>query len=137
MRRVTRADGTVVACTWDYRDGMTMLRAFWDAAVTVDPAAPHEGRVMPFCTTAELEELWHAVGFADVRTDALVVERTYADFDDFWDPFTFGVGPGGAYCMSLDPEQREAVRRECFRQLGEPADRFTLTARAWFVAGRV
>jgi SAM-dependent methyltransferase len=32
MRRVTRADGTVAACTWDYRDGMTMLRVFWDSS---------------------------------------------------------------------------------------------------------
>lgn len=135
MRRVTRHGGTVAACTWDYRDGMTMLRVFWDSAVAVDPAAPHEGRTMPFCAAAELEELWRAVGLRDVRTDALVVARTYSDFDDFWEPFTFGVGPGGAYCVSLDPEQRDAVRRECFRQLGEPTDPFELTARAWFVVG--
>lgn len=38
MRRVTRPGGTVAACTRDDRDGMTMLRAFWDAAVVVDPA---------------------------------------------------------------------------------------------------
>jgi ubiquinone/menaquinone biosynthesis C-methylase UbiE len=137
MRRVTRPGGTVAACTWDYRDGMTMLRVFWDAAVAIDPQAPHEGRVMPFCTTADLAELWSAVGLRDVHADGLVVERTYAGFDDFWEPFTFGVGPGGAYCVSLEVEHRQTLREECFRQLGEPREAFMLTARAWFVGGRV
>lgn len=136
MRRVTRPGGSVAACTWDYRDGMTMLRVFWEAAVRVDPSAPDEG-AMAYCTAAELEQLWREVGLMNARTDALVVERTYADFDDYWEPFTFGVGPGGAYCTSLDADRRDAVRRECFRLLDEPAGPFTLTARAWFVCGNV
>ena len=135
MRRVTGRGGTVGACTWDYRDGMTMLRVFWDSAVAVDPSAPHEGRTMRFCTRDELEQLWREVGLAEVETGELVVERSYADFDDFWEPFTFGVGPGGAYCVSLDPPQREALREECFRQLGSPAGPLDLTARAWLVRG--
>ena len=135
MRRVTRSGGTVAACTWDYRDGMTMLRVFWDAATTVDPGAPHEGRTMPFCTTDDLERLWLDVGLGDVTTDELVVERAYADFDDFWEPFTLGVGPGGSYCVSLDAGTREALRAECFRLLGSPEGPLPLTARAWFVRG--
>ena len=38
MRRVTRAQGTVSACVWDYGAGMQMLRFFWDEAVSLDPA---------------------------------------------------------------------------------------------------
>lgn len=135
MRRVTRPGGTVAACTWDYRDGMTMLRVFWDAAVAVDASAPHEGRVMAFCTAEDLERLWHEVGLAEVEAGALVVERSYTDFDDFWEPFTLGVGPGGSYCMSLAPPQREALRETCFRELGSPAGQLDLTARAWLVRG--
>jgi len=134
MRRVTKAGGTVAACTWDYGDGMTMLRVFWDAAVAIEPSAPHEAE-MPYCTPDELGRLWEDAGLADVRTDAIVVERTYASFEDYWEPFTFGVGPGGSYCVSLDPEQREAVRQECFRRLGEPSGPITMTARAWLVRG--
>ena len=135
MRRVTRPGGTVAACTWDYRDGMTMLRVFWDAAVAVDPSAPHEGRTMSFCSRDELDQLWRDVGLADVQTGELVVARSYASFDDFWEPFTFGVGPGGAYCVSLDPPSRTALREECFRQLGSPDGPLDLTARAWLVRG--
>lgn len=135
MRRVTRPGGTVAACTWDYRDGMTMLRVFWDAATALDPTAPHEGRVMPFCTPDDLDHLWRDVGLADVRADELVVERVYPGFDDFWEPFTLGVGPGGSYCASLDEPQRDALRAECFRLLESPAGPLRMTARAWFVRG--
>ncbi len=135
MLRATRSGGTVAACTWDYRDGMTMLRVFWDAATAVDPDAPHEGRVMPFCMPGDLERLWQDVGLGDVKTAELVVERVYASFDDFWEPFTLGVGPGGSYCMSLDEPRREKLRAECFRLLGSPTGQLPMTARAWFVRG--
>jgi hypothetical protein len=46
MRRVTRPGGKVASAVWDYADGMTLLRGFWDAAVALDPAAASldEGR---------------------------------------------------------------------------------------------
>jgi ubiquinone/menaquinone biosynthesis C-methylase UbiE len=37
MKRIVKAGGTVAACTWDYRDRMTMLRTFWDAAHEAAP----------------------------------------------------------------------------------------------------
>ncbi len=49
--------------------------------------------------------------------------------------FELGVGPGGAYCASLDAERRELVRAGCFRELGEPEGTLHLTARAWVVTG--
>ena len=134
MRRVVRRGGVVGACTWDYDGEMQMLRAFWDAARAVDPHAPDEGS-MPFTRPAELERLWREVGLNDVETRALVVEMTYSDFDDFWEPFTLGVGPAGSYCQSLEPEQREALRKDLFNRLGSPEGQFTLNARAWAVRG--
>ena len=38
MKRVTKSKGTVAAAVWDYRDGMEMLRVFWDEAVALIPA---------------------------------------------------------------------------------------------------
>jgi SAM-dependent methyltransferase len=135
MRRVVRPGGTVAACTWDYGDGMQMLRGFWDAARALDPDAPDEGRAMRFRSSEELEELWRAVGFDGVETGPLVVETTYADFDDLWRPLTLGVGPAGSYCKSLEPKQRNALRDELFVRLGSPVGSFTLSARAWAVRG--
>jgi SAM-dependent methyltransferase len=136
MRRVVRPGGTVAACTWDYSGGMTMLRIFWDAALALDPEAWDEARNMRYQDVDSLRELWLRTGLGLVETDALVVETSYRDFDDFWEPFTGGVGPAGAYCLSLDPDRRAALREECRRRLGDPDGAFTLSATAWAVKGR-
>jgi SAM-dependent methyltransferase len=133
MGRVARR--TVAACVWDYAGEMTMLRAFWDAALELDPSAPDEGAVMRHCTPSELEALWREVGLRDVGTGALVVEAAYADFDDYWKPFTTGLAPSGAYCASLGERDQAALREACRRRLGSPAGPFRLGARAWFVRG--
>jgi SAM-dependent methyltransferase len=135
MRRVVRAGGVVCACTWDYGDGMQMLRAFWDTARAVDPDAPDEGRTMRFRTPAELEELWRAVELRDVETRPLVVQTTYPDFEDLWQPVTLGVGPAGGYYASLAPDRQRALRGALFVRLGSPDGPFTLSARAWAVRG--
>ena len=110
MRRVARR--TVAACVWDYAGGMTMLRAFWDAALELDPDAPDEGRTMRYCTPGELRALWES-GRADAtsRPASSSSSADYADFDDYWSPFPTGLAPSGAYCASLDDERREALRR--------------------------
>jgi SAM-dependent methyltransferase len=136
MREVAREGGAVTACVWDYADGMTMLRAFWDAALELDPDAPDEGRTMWYCSTAELRELWERCGLEEVETAELVAEASYESFEDYWRPFPTGLAPSGAYCARLDPDRREALRTGCFRRLGEPTGAFRLTARAWFVRGR-
>jgi SAM-dependent methyltransferase len=135
MRRVGRR--TVAACVWDYAGEMTMLRAFWDAALELDPGAPDEGVVMRYCTQAELAELWSAASLRDVVTGELVVYADYADFDDYWSPFPAGIAPSGAYCVSLAPDRQEALRAACFRRLGSPTGPFRLGARAWFVRGEI
>lgn len=136
MRRVVRPGGTVASCTWDYSGGMTMLRTFFDAALSLDPETPDEARTMRYIDPDDLRELWLRAGLEAVENDALVVEVSYTDFDDFWEPFTGGVGPAGAYTASLEPDRREALREECRRRLGEPAGAFTLSAKAWAVKGR-
>jgi SAM-dependent methyltransferase len=134
MRRVARR--TVASCVWDYAGQMTMLRAFWDAALELDPDAPDEGRTMRHCSPEELAALWTGAGLREVETRALVVEAAYDDFDDYWSPFPTGLAPSGAYCASLGEDGRAALREGCFRRLGSPAGPFRLTARAWFVCGR-
>jgi ubiquinone/menaquinone biosynthesis C-methylase UbiE len=135
MHRVVRPGGVVAACTWDYAEGMQMLRAFWDTAGELDPDAPDEGETMGFQSPQSLEELWRRAGLEEIETGPLVVETTYADFDDLWEPLTLGVGPAGSYCASLEPNRRAALRDGLFARLGSPAGPFTLSARAWAVRG--
>jgi SAM-dependent methyltransferase len=135
MRRVARDGGSITACTWDYGGEMQMLRTFWDAALALDPAAPDEARVMNYIDPGALRDLWLRANLREIETAALTVRARYADFEDYWLPFLTGTGPGGAYCVSLGPDHRAALRDECFDRLGAPAGSFTLTARAWAVSG--
>jgi ubiquinone/menaquinone biosynthesis C-methylase UbiE len=135
MRRVLRRGGTLAACSWDYAGEMQMLRTFWDAALALNPDAPDEGRVMAYTDRDSLRELWLGAGLREVETAPLTVQAEYENFDDFWQPFLTGTGPGGRYCISLDAEDQAALRAECFRRLGAPARPFVLCARAWAVRG--
>lgn len=135
MARVARR--AVTSCVWDYAGEMTMLRAFWDAALELDPKAPDEGRTMRHCNPQELSALWKQAGLRDVETQPIFVEACYEGFDDYWSPFPAGIAPSGAYCASLAQTQQAALRDACFRRLGSPQGSFTLTARAWFVRGTV
>ena len=46
------------------------------------------------------------------------------------------IGPAGAFCASLDDDGRAALHDGLKRRLGVGDEPFTLTARAWAVAGR-
>ena len=54
-------------------------------------------------------------------------------FEDWWEPFTFGVGPAGAYARSLDEDELEALKERCREVLPNPP--FTLHAVAWAARG--
>jgi SAM-dependent methyltransferase len=135
MSRVVKPGGVVAACTWSYGEDMQMLRGFWDAARRLESDAPDEGSTMRYRSTQELGELWQRVGLTGVKTDHIRVESTYGGFDELWEPFTYGVGPAGAYLAKLSPEQQERVRAEYFKGLGEPSGGFTLSATACAVRG--
>jgi SAM-dependent methyltransferase len=140
MRRVVRVGGAVGACVWDYPGEMLLLRAFWDAAAEVAPelvAERDERTTMRFDEEDELADLWRRCGLEDVEAGELVVSAAYESFDDLWEPYTRGVGPAGAYVVSLEEEDRETLRGEYERRLGSPRGPFRLSARAWYAVGRV
>ncbi|MGH2398124.1 MAG: class I SAM-dependent methyltransferase [bacterium] len=140
MRRVTKSGGVVAATVWDYGDGMTMLRTFWDAAVALDPdAEPRHERHMPYCRKGELSALWTASGLKEAKETSLVVPLDFESFEDFWQPFLTGQGPSGSYATSLPEERQQALRERLRRELSgvKPDMPFTLQARAWAVRGIV
>jgi SAM-dependent methyltransferase len=140
MMRVTRPGGIVAAAVWDYGEGMQMLRIFWDEAVALNPAAAaRDERNMPLCKPGELAAFWRAHGLTEVDEQPLVIDTSFASFDDYWLPFLGGQGPAGAYVTGLAESQRDALRLRLRRRLlGDAADRpFTLRARAWAVKGVV
>jgi len=139
MARVTVPGGCVAAYVWDYAEGMAVIKAFWDAAVALDPAAAaqHEGARFPLCRPAALRAAFEAAGLKDVSTGPLDLQARFADFDDYWSPFLGGQGPAPAYTMALDEARRTALRDRLAAQLAPRGGPFTLGARAWAVRGRV
>lgn len=137
MARVARPGGSVAACVWDFADGMELLRAFWDAALSIDPNAPDEARTLRFGRPGEIAELFASVALEDVAESTLSVASTYASFDELWNGFLAGVGPAGAYCVSLGDEDRERLRTTLFVRCGSPDGPLTLGARARCAVARV
>jgi hypothetical protein len=61
------------------------------------------------------------------------VRVVHTTFDDWWEPFTLGVGPAGAFAASLDAEELDELRDRCRSKL--PVAPFELTARTWAARG--
>jgi SAM-dependent methyltransferase len=132
MRRVTRPDGVVAACVWDHAGSQGPLRLFWEAARRLDSEVDDES-TLPGTREGHLGELFEAAGLRDVGATALTVTLEHSTFDSWWEPFTHGVGPAGAYLASRDAQQREQLREDCRRQVrSEP---FVVTGVAWAARG--
>ncbi len=138
MHRVVRPGGLVAFYVWDYPGGgMEFIEAFWQSAVELDPGAAerNESSRFSFCTPELLSGEMRATGFVDVEAATLEVPVQFVNFEDFWEPFTLGVGPAPAYYDSLDAHAQAALqgRLKERHDHGGPID-FTL--RAWAVRGR-
>ena len=133
MARVTRPGGRVAACVWDHAGGSGPLSTFWRAARDIDPHARDESDLAG-AREGHLAELCEAAGLKDIERTSLTVTVRFATFDEWWEPFSLGVGPAGAYVARLDEAQREGLRARCARLL--PPSPFEVTASAWCVRAR-
>jgi SAM-dependent methyltransferase len=140
MARVTKPGGRVGLYVWDYAGEMQLMRHFWDAAATLDPAARQldEAVRFPNCKPEPLAALFKGAGLREVQTRAIDVPTVFKDFDDYWSPFLGGQAPAPAYAMSLTEEGRTALRERIRSGLPVSADgSIHLIARAWAVRGGV
>ena len=135
MARVTRPGGTVAACMWDIAGGrQKMLATFWSAAREVDPDVEGE-RKLAGIREGDIAERFVRAGLEDIEQGELAARADYASFEDFWDPFTNGVGPAGQYLASQPADKQEAIREGCRAKLPDGA--FSLDAHAWYARGVV
>jgi SAM-dependent methyltransferase len=137
MRRVARSGAVVATCVWDFAEGMTVLRTFWDAALAIAPARAKERdqATYPYGRPDELEALWLATGLGEVACGALLVGADYRDFEDLWHPLVLPDGSPGRFYATLDARRQAALRDEVWQRLGRPEGGFRLSARAWYVTG--
>lgn len=134
MRRVTRPDGVVAACVWDHGTGHGPLSPFWRAVHELVPDAADESKAVG-TSPGELSEVFRDAGLRDVEETMLTVSVEHPSFEEWWDPFTLGVGPAGAYVAKLSVDGRTRVRDRLREQLSDGP--FVLTARAWAARGVV
>ena len=132
MARVTRPGGVVAACVWDHAGGRGPLSLFWDAVHTLDTTVQDESHLAG-AREGHLTELFREAGLHDVEDGLLSVTVEHPSFEEWWEPFTLGVGPAGAFAAGLDEPQRARLRELC-REL-QPREPFAVTAGAWVARG--
>jgi SAM-dependent methyltransferase len=136
MARVVCPGGIVASYAWDMPGGGFPYAALqaqmreMGIAVAVPPS-PHASRV------EVLQELWTGAGLHAVETRAISVQRSFADFDDYWTTILGGpsVGPQLA---AMSAEQVSALKGRMRALLPtDAAGRIAYAARANAVKGRV
>jgi SAM-dependent methyltransferase len=136
MARVVRPGGLVAAYSWDMLGGgfpydalQVELRGMGVAVAM--PPSPGASRL------DALEALWTGAGLEDIATREIAVERTFADFDDYWTTIFGGpsVGPKLAAMAPADLALLKARMRA--RLPADAAGRITYGARANAIKGRV
>lgn len=136
MRRVVRPGGWVAAYAWDMEGG-----GFPYAALQAEISA--EGFPIPAAPSADasrldvMQALWKESGLTQIESRAITVERSFADFEDFWTTAQ-GAPSVGGLLGSMEQAQREAIRERMRARL--PADaqgRIRYSARANAIKGRV
>jgi hypothetical protein len=109
------------------------VSAFWRAVRELDPAADDESGLAG-AREGHLAGLFAQAGLDAIQASTLTVRVGQADFASWWEPFTLGVGPAGAYLAALDDDHRNALREQCRREL--PDGPFAVSAIAWAATGR-
>jgi ubiquinone/menaquinone biosynthesis C-methylase UbiE len=108
MMRVVGPGGMVAAYVWDIPNGgfpidpiIAELRAMGKT-----PVLPPSADVSPLDA---LEALWKRCGLHAVEARAIAVERTFADFEDYWRT-TLGAGSLGDRIAAMPEAERERLK---------------------------
>jgi len=136
MVRVVAPGGAVAAYAWDMAGGGFPLQPVQTEllAMGFPPLRPPSSDVSKMDA---LQRLWKGAGLVDVETRRIDVQRSFADFDDFWSASTLGssIAPVVASMAPDDLKRlREAVRA---RMPTDGAGRVVYGAWANAIKGRV
>jgi ubiquinone/menaquinone biosynthesis C-methylase UbiE len=136
MARVVRPGGLVASYAWDMENGgfpnepiLAEMRAM--GLSPTRPPSPAASR------SENLRALWSGAGLDRIETREITVQRTFADFDDFWGAALLGASIK-ATVATMTPEQLEHLKESVRTQLGADHRKpVTLGARANAILGRV
>jgi SAM-dependent methyltransferase len=134
MARVTHEGGVVAATVWDHGGGEGPLSLYWEAVHELDPAVEDESKLAG-ARKGDLSTLFGTAGLQDIVEAGLWVSVEHPSFEDWWEPYTLGVGPAGDYVTRLDEAGRARLRKLCRERLPDPP--FEIRARTWAARGHV
>jgi hypothetical protein len=84
-----------------------------------------------------LRTLWTGAGLDRIETREIVVQRTFADFEDFWNTALLGASVK-ATVATMTPVQLERLKTQVRTRLGaDHGQPVTLSARANAIKGRM
>jgi SAM-dependent methyltransferase len=133
MGRVASPGGTVAASVWDHGGGRGPLSVYWQAVSRLYPGVEEEAQ-RPGSAEGQLGELCRAAGLTVAEETTLQVSVEHASFEEWWQPYTLGVGPAGGFSSGLDAAHLAELREICRELLPEAP--FVLTFVAWSVVAR-
>ena len=132
LRRVTRAGGIVALNVWDFEGARAPQSVFFRALLAVTPDADDEV-ARAGARKGDLAALLHDAGCRDIEEAELEVTVISPTFDEWWQPYTLGVGPAGDQYGKLDAARQHAVEERCRELLGDGP--ISSTATAWAAKG--
>jgi SAM-dependent methyltransferase len=134
MARVTKPGGTVASYTWDFVRGGAPTQALSEELQTLGkvPVRPPSSDVSRF---EALKALWAELGMVDVETRELVVQRTFANLEDYWLCMVLSSPSGIAEKLSV-AESAELKRRLQARLPASVSGEITVHAWATAIKGR-
>jgi SAM-dependent methyltransferase len=128
MARVTAPGGVVAASVWDHSANAGPLSLYWTAARDSTANVLDES-AMPGVPPGDLGRRFAQAGMPDAQTTTLTVVVEHPTFEDWWQPYTLGVGTAGAHYAALPEADRARVEQRCRELL--PTAPFTIEAQAW------
>jgi SAM-dependent methyltransferase len=136
MARVVGPSGAVTAYAWNMPGGgfpYEALHAEMREMGVAIPAPPNPDA----SDIGAMRNLWRAAGLNAIETREIVVQRTFADFDDYWATILGGASVGGTLSTMTAEALALLQARMRTRLRADPAGRVTCSAHANAVKGRV
>ena len=136
MARVVRPGGAVAAYAWDMSGGGFPYEALHAEmrGLGVDvpvPPSPDASRM------DVLRDLWSGAGVDGIETRQITVQRTFADFDDYWTTILGGPSVSSQLAAMAPGELAVLKARMRARLPPDATGGITFSARANAVKGRV
>lgn len=135
MLRVVKPGGMIAAYMWDMTGDGFPLEPLLAAMRAMDQPTPRPPRIEA-SRTEVMRELWRDAGLTNVETREITVERTFADFDDYW-MTAMKSALLGATLAAMAPEDIATLKRLVRERIApDGAVPITGSARANAIKGR-